>query len=175
MALTSEIRLTADIPWYLLPGTEAEYYTGPNQMMGLDATTQPTPSFEALSLMSDNDPTVWMFGGYYQHPTKWKSSGTVRVEHRYNANSHSHAYKQRVLHTDWLPIEWEERHTGVHYTVQHHGWSCQHDHDGNLVGCDRDHGWIEIVNPGERGLSPAELFESMYGSSMNKAEAELDD
>lgn len=143
MALVSDILLTANVPWYLLPGVEEDLYTGPNSMMGLDATTQPTPSFEELSLSSDNDPTVWMFGGYYQHPTKWKSSGTVRVEHRSNVNSHS-PRKQRVLHTDWIPIEWEERHSGVHYTMEHHGWSCDHD-------CDIDHGWIEIVNPGESG------------------------
>ena len=98
-------------------------YLGPIQMWDIDLSYDATPeTWEEAERQDDAGVTLWKFSGTVKYPTKFRRNG-IR----------------------WIPAAWEERHTGVHYTVEEHGWGCDHD-------CNIEHGWIEFVNPGESGL-----------------------
>lgn len=102
---------------------------GPLQMWDLDLSYDPTPeTWEEAERLDEQSKTLWRFSGTVKYPTKFRRNGLR-----------------------WVAVAWEERHTGVHYTVEEHGWGCKPD-------CDKEHGWVEFVNPAESAVPAAYYF-----------------
>ena len=104
-------------------------YSGPTQMWMEGLTYDPTPeTWDDIVRVDAQTESTWRFSGVVKKPTKFLKR------------------RNRMIATAWEP-----EHTGVHYTEEQHGWACEPD-------CDKEHGWVEFVNPAESAVPAAYYY-----------------